>query len=290
VIYSGLRVINAGFSSLLQSCVPFFCTLPLIMSCLRFIDNLEWASKAPPRLVDESLSTMINAAFRHPSTTPATEDTTKSLAALARFGLVVEVLKNNDWMQSAVALAHYVLSSVLDSPKPPNFSIEHDGTQVQIPSHSQLIFYRIAFLLNVNIFVFSSCRKPLAFQTPTASCDIAFFHQTDTYHYISEFHVLAPSSHYADDAYNGPLNPSGTSTSVVSSAGRNSSTPNVMEQDHQETSLPSPAAVWRDGPRSGKRKRKDVDLPDDVCERQLKKAWYGCCLYCRGNSQKTLFL
>lgn len=153
----------------------FFAPLFNMDSPLRFTGDDDWAKGVPVFSANSDLTTRAQGAFACPSTTPAT---------------VVEEWKNHDWTLSTVPLAHYIISSILDSPpNPPHIYLAQNGTQVEILLRSELIFYRI------DINVFSSSRKPLAFRPPTASCNIAFFHQTNSYHCISEFHVLASSSH-----------------------------------------------------------------------------------------------
>ena len=167
------------------------------------LDDPTWDHKLhPPPATNPVFDSRLNQAYTSLRNSTFKENTHHALKALLQFGLTAEVATEKEAANSSVAFAHYIAASLLNYSTQQNtkpihtFCVRLTPTDtIPIPSHSKLLLQHLSRKLHINIYLFSSRAQPTVFFSHQEACSIAFLHRADSYHGVSEFIVLAPSSH-----------------------------------------------------------------------------------------------
>ncbi|KAF9571998.1 hypothetical protein EC968_010475 [Mortierella alpina] len=135
------------------------------------------------------------------------ENTRAALRDLCHEGLVVD---KAPVQTSSVPLASYIATTLLNfaslnqAPCPIQFSIniatsDNQQASLPVPARSRLLLSQLSCDLNIDIYVFSSRRKPIAFRQENVTLSIGFFHNLDSFLGVSEYLVLAASSDFENE-------------------------------------------------------------------------------------------
>ncbi|KAK3810280.1 MAG: hypothetical protein J3Q66DRAFT_415768 [Benniella sp.] len=224
------------------------------------LDDPTWDHKLPPLpATNPVFDNRLNQAYASLRNSTFKENTHHALKALLEFGLTAEVATEKEAANSSVALAHYIAASLLNYSTQKNtqpmhaFSIRLTPTEtILIPSHSKLLLEHLSRKLHINIYLFSSRAQPILFFSHQDSCSIAFLHRADSYHSVSEFIVLAPSSHIMT-----------------------ADTPMTQTESTDAPSFNTTPARFRETERSNKRRFEGIERQSkDTARIHLRESWY----------------
>ncbi|CAO3569007.1 unnamed protein product [Mortierella alpina] len=162
-------------------------------------DDEDWLKAAPEATHDDTvLLQRASLALQHSFAASPNENTRLALTNLLKFGLAAEM---SVVPGVSTELSHYTadllnFSTTNKKPCPHHFNLRIGDHRYRIPERSRFFFLRLSYVLQSNIFLFSSRAKPVLFQPKeNATRTLAFFHSISSYTSISQFLVLTASGH-----------------------------------------------------------------------------------------------
>jgi hypothetical protein len=162
-------------------------------------DDEDWLKAAPEATHDDTvLLQRASLALQHPFAASPNENTRLALTNLLKFGLAAEMAVVPG---VSTELSHYIadllnFATTNKKPCPHHFNLRIGDQRYKIPERSRFFFLRLSYVLQSNIFLFSSRAKPVLFQPKeNATRTLAFFHSISSYTSISQFLVLTASGH-----------------------------------------------------------------------------------------------